>query len=130
MTQSRINLYTFATLAFGGKWVGNFRWLHDNPSYLFTNYKPNPDGTFDKYYLFNVYKEMYRQSKNLGPHLVRLVSDDVAIVKGRQIKNGLVVENEKPADNPVWTEDTVSALNRRVHINNIQVEAEKGKPCA
>lgn len=122
MTESQINLYAFATWTFGGKWMSNFRWLDDNPSYLFSDYKVGADGKHGTYHIFDQFKEMIRQSKNLGPHLVRLQNEDVAIVRGEHLNdNGTVELNRKPDDNKDWSDIRDDKLNSNVFIKDIEV---------
>lgn len=121
LTESQINLYSFATWAFGGKWMSNFRWLDNNPSYLFSDYRVNADGTYNKYHVYDQFKEMIRQSKNLGPHLVRIQNEDVAIVRGQYLaKTGEIETNNKPKDNPDWS--STNPLNQKVFIKDIEVQ--------
>lgn len=124
MTESQINLYAFATWAFGGKWMSNFRWMHDNPQYLFTDYRPNEDGVYEQYYIYDQFKEMIRQSLNLGPHLTRLqVQKDVAIIPGEHLtKEGEKVSNNKPNDNVYWDTIKDNKTNKDVFISGIQVD--------
>lgn len=123
MTESQINLYSFATWTFGGKWMSNFRWLDDNPSYLFSDYKVGADGKHERYQIFDQFKELIRQSKNLGPHLVRLQNEDVAIIRGEnKTKDGQVKTNNKPADNQDWSDIKNGTLNSNVFIKDVKVK--------
>lgn len=123
LTESQINLYAFATWTFGGKWMSNFRWLDENLGYLFTDYRINADGTYKKSPVFDQFKEMIRQSKNVGPHLLRIQNKEVAIVRGQQKrKDGSIVENDKPKDNPDWKDIQAQSINQKVFIQDIQVQ--------
>lgn len=121
MTESQINLYSFASWAFGAKFMSNFRWLDDNPSYLFSDYRVNADGTTSKYYIYDQFKEMIRQSKNLGPHIVRIKNDDVVIVNGEhKDKNNSTIKNISPKDNKPWSKNIEA--NKNVFIEDIKVK--------
>lgn len=124
MTESQVNLNTFATWAFGGKWMSNFRWVDNSSSYLFSNDTPDINGKYGRYKVFDWFKEMIRQSENLSPHLTRLQIDNAAIIRGQNKSSltGEIAANGKPADNPDWSGIKGTPMNQNVFIDNVQVK--------
>lgn len=119
MTESQMNLEAFANWTFGAKWLSIFRWLDDNPGYLFTDSRVDEDGNPVKYHIYDQFKEMIRQSKNLGEHLVRINSTDVVMVPGFHKDNGETVQNNRPAGNPEWTKAIDQAYIDDINVMNI-----------
>jgi hypothetical protein len=120
ITESQLYLTAFGTWTFGGKWFSMFRWLKDNPSYLFADYRLDENGNVQKYHLYDKYKEMIKQSKNLGYHLVRLNSTNVAMLQGKHLAAGKEVLNDKPMkDFPEWNKDIDKALIDSLSVKNL-----------
>lgn len=127
MTESQVNLYTFGTYAFGGKWMSNFSWSDNNNIYTFYDtdkMDPENPGRRAKYRTWYIFQELIRQSKNLGPHLTRLNAENVAIVRGQNLRkeDGTVVMNNKPADNPDFSAIKSQDMNKRTFIDDIKVK--------
>lgn len=118
MTESQMNLEAFANWTFGAKWLSIFRWLDDNPGYLFTDSRVDEDGNPVKYHIYDQFKEMIRQSKNLGEHLVRINSTDVVIVPGFHKDNGETVRNNRPAGNAEWSKSIDQAYIDTIEVVN------------
>lgn len=116
MTESQAYLSGFANWTFGAKWLSMFRWIKDSTGYLFTDSRVDENGNPIKYHIYDQFKEMFRQSKNLGDHLIRINSTDVLIVPGQHKQNGEVVQNSRPAGNAEW-----SKLLDRAYIDNMEV---------
>ncbi|MGG1515586.1 S-layer homology domain-containing protein [Paenibacillus oryzisoli] len=121
MTESQINLEAFSNWTFGAKWLSMFAWLDQNPAYIFNDYRMDENGNINKYYTFDLYKEMVRQSKNLGEHLIRINSTDVRIVPGQHLSNGTAVSNARPAGNPAWSKAGDQAFIDSIDVKNIGV---------
>lgn len=101
LTESQVHLYSFAALTFGAKVLSTFRWIHDAPAYLFTDYRVTPEGTFERYRHFDWFRNTIAQSKAIAPHLLRLQSTEVAVAPGRHVdRAGEVVDNPVAPDNP------------------------------
>ncbi|ATG50420.1 hypothetical protein CFK38_01930 [Brachybacterium vulturis] len=106
LTESQIHLYSFAALTFGAKLLSNFRWIHDAPAYLFTDYRVSPDGASERYRHFDWFRNTIAQTKAVAPHLLRLQNTQVAVVLGRHLDSeGRTVANAADPDTPVL--DTV-----------------------
>ena len=106
-SESRLN--NFAAWAFGCKLVNSYIYeknpfSSDEQPVMFTG-----AGTGSPTALFNQIAETNRQSANLGPALVRLISTDVRMVMG-QHKGGFMnqfdVPNPQPNGVPQWTTAT------------------------
>ena len=84
ITESEFRLNMFAAWAFGVKLTSAF--IYDNPgplgSALGTILFHGPGDTNPTPF-FNVFAEVNRESRNLGPALIRLLSTDVRIASGR-----------------------------------------------
>jgi hypothetical protein len=96
VSESEINIVSFATWAMGGKWTNLFRWEKDPEVFLFYDEEGN---LTPQYYQ---YAEMAKQGNNLGDHLVRLNSKDVRIIPGEHLSNNEVVTNRKPDSISLW----------------------------
>ncbi|WP_284645162.1 ABC transporter substrate-binding protein [Paenibacillus silviterrae] len=121
ITESQINLEAFAGWTFGAKWQSMFAWLDQNPQYLFSDYRMDENGVVGKYYLFDRYKEMIRQSKNLGEHLVRINNTDVKVIPGQHEENGAIVANKRPAGNPLWSKAGDQAYIDSIRVQNVGI---------
>lgn len=123
MTESQMNLYSFGTWAFGGKWMSNFRWFDQNAWYLFNEDTPGADGVYKSYKFYDQFKEMIRQGKNLGPHLLRIQEEEVTIVPGQNKRSdGTIVTNNSPKGNPSWVGVKDTPMNKRVFIDDVKVK--------
>lgn len=123
MTESQMNLYSFGTWAFGGKWMSNFRWFDQNAWYLFNEDTPGADGVYKSYKFYDQFKEMIRQGKNLGPHLLRIQEEEVTIVPGQNKRSdGTIVTNNSPKGNPSWVGVKDTLMNKRVFMDDVKVK--------
>jgi hypothetical protein len=96
VSESQINIVSFATWTMGGKWTNLFRWEKDPEVFLFYDEEGN---LTPQYYQ---YAEVAKQGNNLGDLLVRLNSKDVRIIPGEHLSNNEVVTNRKPDTIPLW----------------------------
>lgn len=97
LSESQINIVSFATWTMGGKWTNMFRWERNNEGHMF--YDQNGNLT-PQYYDF---AKMAEQGNNLGPYLVRLNSTKVRFIPGKhKTSTGKVVTNAKPSTVPIW----------------------------
>ncbi|WP_257348907.1 discoidin domain-containing protein [Pseudalkalibacillus decolorationis] len=110
VSESQINIVSFATWTMGGKWTNLFRWEDNSDVFLFYDEEGN---LTPQYYQ---YAEMAEQGNNLGDLLVRLDSTDVRFIPGEHIVNNEVVTNRKPDSLELWDNSTDS------HIQNINIE--------
>ena len=110
VSESQINIVSFATWAMGGKWTNLFRYEQDPSTFLFYDDKGNLTPQYDQY------ARLAKQGRNLGPYLVRLNSTGVQFIPGEHREGGQVVTNKTPSDIPVWSASDGSP------IKNIQVE--------
>ena len=102
VSESEIRLNNFAAWAFGDKFVTSFVYASPMldgsvPSVMFSGKgTDNPTPTF-----YEV-AETNRQSRNLGPSLVRLISTDLRMQMGRNDPGGGAVPNTLPAGVSTW----------------------------
>jgi hypothetical protein len=96
VSESQINIVSFATWTMGGKWTNLFRWEKDPEVFLFYDEEGN---LTPQYYQ---YAEVAKQGNNLGDLLVRLNSKDVRIIPGKHLSNNEVVTNRKPDAIKLW----------------------------
>lgn len=108
-TESQKYLITNLTWAMGGKWLDMFR----------TEYDPMYQILFgeDRWPTHHYYEfaELFRQSRNLGPHLVRLNNIDVRVQPGQYMSGSTIVTNTAPSG---WSLGAFTA-NTEYHISNI-----------
>jgi hypothetical protein len=111
ITESQKYLVANLTWAMGGKWVSVFLWEYDNADWLLMF-----DSSRRPTHHYYEYAEIARQSRNLGPHLVRLNSTDVRMVPGQHL-SGTPVENALPSNVARFTANaryflsSISAVN-------------------
>ena len=136
MSDSETRLNQFAAWTFGYTFVSAF--TYDNMygadadtlrTFLFTG-----SGDTNPTPLFACVAESNRQSRNLGPALVQLLSTDVRIVIGQHYDSALtaVVSNAIPDGVPLWSSaahpylTTISATNLGIYNRNAQNTPLKG----
>lgn len=119
MTESQLYLEGFANWTFGAKWLSIFRWIEDTTGYLFTDSRVDENGNTVGYHIYDQFKEMIRQSKNLGEHLVHINNTDVVILPGEHKDNEAVVKNNKPAGNAEWTKENDKAFIDNINVKNM-----------
>ncbi|NPA37296.1 MAG: hypothetical protein GXO47_10655, partial [Chlorobi bacterium] len=102
ISESELRLYYSMTWVFGGKWLNWFRWLQGNEDIngktlpnkggmLLENGKP---GKYTKQ--MDWVSKCNSESKAIGNHLVRLITDNVVFIKGdKELTNGTPKNIEK-----------------------------------
>ncbi len=95
---SEIRWNQFAGWTFGFKFANAFIYNNGNGS-LFTS----PGGDSNPNQLYQDFRETTRESRNLGPMLVRLDSTDVRFVPGQHDSNGTSVTNDTPGGLSNWS---------------------------
>ncbi len=107
ITESQKYLITNLTFAMGGKWLDMFRWEYDPSVFLLFDANRNPTRHYYEY------AESFRQSRNLGEHLVRLNSTDVRVALGKHMSSSTPVNNSLPGSVQSFT------ANTEYHLSNI-----------
>ncbi len=109
VSESEVRLNQFAVWAFGYKMSIAFIYDVDPPSYgAFIPMLFEEGGDSSPTPFFYRVAEMNRQSLNLGPSLLRLVSTDIRLVRGRHRVLGLFdVRNARPDGVEDWDADAV-----------------------
>ncbi len=97
LSESEIRVQPFCTWIYGGKWGSLFTWKQHSPDSLLYDY-PTQDTTD----AFDQYAEAIRQSNNLGPALVRLVSTDIRYIKGQHMVGQTPTDNTQPTGVNLW----------------------------
>jgi hypothetical protein len=104
-SESEMRLNQFSAWAFGYTFTSAF--IYSTPDHRFKIAAVLFDGFGDKKptALFHQIKETNRQSLNLGPALVRLLSRDIRLVPGLHVdpKSKAKVENRLPSDIMRWS---------------------------
>lgn len=120
ITESQTYLVPNITLAMGGKWLDLFRWEYGSTtSFILFDQNRNPTSHYYDY------AEVARQTKNLGPHLVRLNNTDVRILPGSHLNSSTPVENSLPntvqrfAANSNYYISSISAQNLGTENNGL-----------
>ena len=102
VSESEIRLNVFSALSFGYKLLTSF--VYDNsPSSNCLPVMFTGDGTDNPTPQFYQVAETNRQSLNLGPALVRLISTDVRMKMGRHMDDGVPTDNDPPTGASSWT---------------------------
>jgi hypothetical protein len=96
---SELRLNQFAAWTFGAQFANTFTY-NSGASSLFDN---SMGGDNAPNFRYDAIKETTRQSRNLGPALIRLVSTDVRFVPGRHMENGVNTLNAIPYDLTNWS---------------------------
>ncbi len=100
ITESEVRLNNYAAWAFGVKLVNSYIYenrIGSEEPVMFTG-----DGVSNPTPLFYQVAETNRQSLNLGPALIRLISTDVRMKMGRHMEGGDVVLNPLPVGVAAW----------------------------
>ena len=102
MSESEINIEYFSSWAFGYKFTSAFTYnsAFDDPTLLPPNMF-NGVGDDNRTASFDQVAEANRQSANLGPTLVRLISTDLRMKMGRHM-DGVPVANDLPPSVSAW----------------------------
>jgi hypothetical protein len=118
-TESYIRLQQNASWAFGYTFITAFTYNSYNATLPASMFKGMGDAHPTP--LFDVVKETNRQSLNLGPALVRLLSTDVRIMIGRIPSD----DPRNPNGDPKWLPDRLNSTkmtNGHPYITNIKAE--------
>ncbi|WP_173002992.1 discoidin domain-containing protein [Chitinophaga sp. SYP-B3965] len=114
VSESQIYGFAYAGAVMGAKWFNIFRYEAD-PSYYFFR---DGNGGFQPQYW--QYVALFKELRNLSPHLSRLISTDVRVIQG-QNSNGT---NAKPNNMNIWDSNAgpyitgISAVNLVAGTNN------------
>lgn len=100
-SESQVRLNQFVSWAMGYTFVSAF--VYNDPIWhpVYPTMFASP-GESEPTDTFHYVAETNRQSRNLGPALVRLLSTDVRILPGQHYSGGLVVDNITPGNIPLW----------------------------
>jgi len=100
-SESQIRVKNFAPWAFGSKLLNSYVYEYRDSEHFFTSMFFNGPGTTSPTPQFYYAAETNRQSLNLGPALVRLISTDLHMDMGRHMA-GVPVANDLPPRVSTW----------------------------
>lgn len=89
ITESQKKATANMTLTMGGKWLNLFRIIYGDPFLLYDN-----AGNTTRH--FNEYAQINKETMNLSPHLVKLQTTDVRVVRGQHKALGITADNVRP----------------------------------
>jgi hypothetical protein len=128
VSESEIRLNNFSAWAFGCKFVDSFLYQTDPLSaVLFAG-----SGTSNPTSQFQQVAETNRQSRNLGPALVQLVTTDVRMKMGRHKTGSLINTNLLPTDVSTWDDSaglyisSIDAFNRGTKNSGLEGDVVVG----
>jgi hypothetical protein len=122
-SESFIRMQQFASWAFGYTLVDGFIYTHiDSQEEMLAAVMFDSEDDSMPNEVFEYVKEANRQSRNLGPGLVRLVSTDIRMIP-RRIGNGVF---SLPDGIPLWTAGTANTGDYKDHITGIEPLASHG----
>lgn len=90
ITESQKKATANMTLTMGGKWLNLFRIIYNADMFLLFDSEGKPTRHFDEYAQIN------KETMNLSPHLVKLQTTDVRVVRGQHKALGLTADNARP----------------------------------
>ena len=100
-SESQIRVKSFAPWAYGAKLLNSYVYEYRDNEHDFTSIFFNGPGTSDPAPQFYYAAETNRQSLNLGPAIVRLISTDVRMDMGQHMA-GAPVANDRPSGVLAW----------------------------
>jgi len=100
-SESQIRVKSFAPWAFGAKLLNSYVYEYRDSGHNFTSIFFNSPGTSSPTPQFSYAAETNRQSLNLGPALVRLISTGVRMDMGQHM-SGVPVANDRPSGVLAW----------------------------
>lgn len=120
-SESYVRLQQNASLAFGYTWLSTF--IYNRPVSLgLSPVTFNSDGDENPNALFGFLADTNRQTRNLGNALVRMVSTDIRMIRGR---NG-VFTNSLPSGLSSWSSGTANTGGYADYITSIQPTTSAG----
>lgn len=111
-TESQKYLVTNLTWASGGKWLDMFRAEYDPLYQILFGEDGWPTHHYDEF------AEVFRQSSNLGPHLVRLNNIDIDVKSGKHQSGSDIEDNSTPTG---WM---LGAFEAKSEFHMVNVSAE------
>ncbi|OQA66469.1 MAG: hypothetical protein BWY37_01448 [Firmicutes bacterium ADurb.Bin262] len=111
ITESQKRATANMTLTMGGKWLNLFRIIYNADMFLLFDSEGRPTRHFDEYAQIN------RETRNLSPHLVKLQTTDVRVVRGLHKALGIIADNVRPKTVRDFTPCAKYALDNIAVVN-------------